>query len=46
LYAGGVLRDMQIDLSTIYQSAALIMGICLVLLMIIKSKTKPDNGLN
>lgn len=39
LYAGGVLRDAEINLSTIYESAALIMVICLVLLLMIKSKT-------
>jgi len=42
LYAGGVLRDAEINLSTIYQSAALIMAICLILLLIIKSKTNME----
>ena len=33
IYAGGILRDAKIDLSYIYQAAALIMVVCAVLLL-------------
>lgn len=40
LYAGGLLRDSEVSLSVIYQSAGLIMIVCMLLLLIIKSKSK------
>jgi MFS family permease len=40
LYAGGVLRDMDINLSRIYQVAALIMILCSALLFMAKPKSK------
>ena len=40
LYAGGVLRDSQVNLSTIYQIAALTMVISLVLLAIVKPRSE------
>ena len=40
LYAGGVLRDMDINLSRMYQVAALIMIICASLLFMAKPKQK------
>jgi MFS family permease len=43
LYAGGALRDAKVDLSTIYQWAALLMAISVILLLIIKSKTQVNN---
>lgn len=42
LYAGGVLRDSDIDLSKMYQFAALIMVICASLLFMIRPKSKPE----
>jgi hypothetical protein len=33
IYAGGVLRDARIDLSYIYQTAAVIMVVCALLLL-------------
>lgn len=45
LYAGGALRDARVDLSTIYQSAALIMILSLILLLIIKSKITINTNL-
>jgi MFS family permease len=43
LYAGGVLRDMNIDLGRMYQFAALIMIICSALLFMAKPKSN-SNG--
>lgn len=40
LYAGGVLRDLHVDLSKMYQVAALIMVICAVLVAMIKPISK------
>jgi hypothetical protein len=42
LYAGGVLRDSNINLSKMYQFAALIMIICASLLFMVRPKLKPD----
>ena len=42
LYAGGILRDMNINLSRMYQVAALIMVVCAVFLFLARPKTKPD----
>jgi MFS family permease len=42
LYSGGVLRDSDIDLSRIYQFAALIMIICAILLFLVKSKPEDE----
>jgi nitrate/nitrite transporter NarK len=42
LYAGGVLRDSNIDLSKMYQFAALIMVICSALLFMIRLKPVSD----
>lgn len=41
LYMGGVLRDINIDLSKIYQYAALIMLTCAALLFMVRLKPKP-----
>lgn len=38
IYAGGYLRDADISFSTIFKSAALLMPICIVLLLLIKPK--------
>jgi MFS family permease len=43
LYAGGVLRDSDIDLSKMYQFAALIMIICATLLFMARPKSKPGS---
>ena len=44
LYAGGLLRDAKIDLSVIYQTAALIMVLCALLFFMIKPKfVNPEN---
>jgi MFS family permease len=40
LYAGGVLRDLQVDLSKMYQVAAMIMVVCAVLVAMIKPQSK------
>ena len=40
LYAGGVLRDLKVDLSKMFQFATLLMLICAVLLFMIKPKSK------
>lgn len=40
LYTGGVLRDSNIDLSKMYQFAALIMIICAALLFMVRPKSK------
>jgi len=42
LYAGGVLRDSNVDLSKMYQFAALTMVICAVLLFMVRPKPKPE----
>ncbi|MDD4868909.1 MAG: MFS transporter [Kiritimatiellae bacterium] len=42
LYAGGVLRDSNINLSKMYQFAALIMIICASLLFMVRPKPKPS----
>ena len=42
LYAGGVLRDSHIELSKMYQFAALIMIICAILLFMVRAKSKFD----
>ncbi len=42
LYAGGVLRDSNIDLSTIYLFASLMMMICGILLFMIRTKSTID----
>ncbi len=42
LYAGGVLRDSHIELSKMYQFAALIMIVCAILLFMVKPKPKSD----
>ncbi|MCK9411822.1 MAG: MFS transporter [Prolixibacteraceae bacterium] len=42
LYVGGVLRDSKIDLSKMYQFAALIMIICATLLFLVRPKSKSD----
>ena len=42
LYAGGVLRDMQIDLSKVYQFASLIMIVCASFLFLARPKSKPE----
>jgi len=39
LYAGGVLRDSNIDLSNMYKFAALIMIICAILLFMARPKS-------
>ena len=39
LYAGGVLRDMDVDLGRIFQSAAVLMVVCIGLLVLINKKT-------
>lgn len=44
LYAGGVLRDLNIGLTTIYQFAAIIMIIGMVLLSFVKPQVKLLNG--
>jgi len=44
LYAGGVLRDSNVNLSKIYQFAALMMLLCGLLLFMIKPKSKMDEG--
>lgn len=43
LYAGGALRDSKIDLSSIFQYAAIIMILCIILLLIIKPKYTTPN---
>jgi MFS family permease len=43
LFAGGVLRDMKVDLSRMFQFAALILLICAVLLFMVKSRTKVND---
>ena len=43
LYAGGVLRDSDIDLSKMYQFAALIMIICATLLFMARPKSEPGS---
>jgi MFS family permease len=40
IYAGGYLRDADISFSTIFRAAALLMPICILLLLLIKSKKK------
>ena len=40
LYAGGVLRDAHVNLSKMYQFAALILLICAALLFMVKSQPK------
>ena len=40
LYAGGILRDLNIDLSRMYQFAALIMIICASLLFMARPKSQ------
>ena len=44
VYAGGVLRDMHVDLGRIFQSAAVLMILCVGLLYLIKKEaaTKPE----
>lgn len=42
LYAAGVLRDVQVDLSKMYQVAACIMMICAVLLFMIKPQSESE----
>jgi len=42
LYAGGILRDADVNLSRMYQFAALIMVICAVLLFLARPKTEPE----
>jgi len=44
IYAGGVLRDSNIDLSNMYQFAALIMIICATLLFMVRPKSKSDGN--
>jgi MFS family permease len=44
IYAGGVLRDSNIDLSNMYQFAALIMIICAILLFMVRPKSKSDGN--
>jgi predicted MFS family arabinose efflux permease len=44
LYAGGVLRDSDIDLSKIYQFAALIIVLCAVLLFMARPKSNYDRN--
>jgi hypothetical protein len=41
LYAGGVLRDSDIDLSRMYQFAAFTMVVCALLLFMIKPESAP-----
>lgn len=43
IYAGGVLRDMNIKLGTIYQVAAFIMIIGLILLALVRPRVSDDN---
>jgi len=43
LFTGGVLRDMKVDLSSMFQFAALILLICAVLLFLVKSRTKTND---
>jgi len=43
IYAGGVLRDLNIELSKMYQSAALIMIVCAILLFMARPKPKSDD---
>ena len=43
LYAGGVLRDLKINLGTMYQFAALIMIIGLVLLSAVKPRIESED---
>jgi len=45
LYAGGVLRDSNIDLSRIYQFAAIIIIVCAILLFMIRPKIRVDGKL-
>jgi hypothetical protein len=42
LYAAGVLRDVQVDLSKMYQVAAFIMVICAVILFMIKPQSESE----
>ncbi|MCE5345290.1 MAG: MFS transporter [Bacteroidales bacterium] len=42
LYAGGVLRDSNVDLSRMYQFAALTMLVCAALLFMAKPKSTPE----
>ena len=44
LYAGGALRDMNIELGQMYQAAALIMLVCASLLFMIRPKTAPGGA--
>ena len=46
VFAGGVMRDAHLDLSRIYQFAALIMVICSVLLVLVKPSFIGDNESN
>jgi hypothetical protein len=41
LYAGGILRDAQVDLSKMYQFAALIMLVCAAFLFMARPKASP-----
>jgi MFS family permease len=43
LYAGGILRDMDINLSSMYQFAALIMILCALLLFMARPRQKSDS---
>lgn len=42
LYAGGILRDMNINLGRVYQAAALIMVVCALLLFAARPKQVPE----
>ncbi len=42
LYAGGVLRDSNVDLSKMYQFAALIMITCAIMLFMVRPQSKSD----
>lgn len=42
LYAGGVLRDMDVDLGKIFQSASLLMLVCIGLLYLIKRRVNEN----
>lgn len=39
LYAGGVLRDMQVDLGQIFQFAGVLMFVCVMILLLIRKRT-------
>jgi len=46
IVAGGKLRDLHIELSMIYQSAALLLVVCIALLLMMLKRVKWENNAN